>query len=106
MSEKHTPSAGAYRAACQILNRQHLPGWSAEIYAQIIDRETNHGELLEAAKKANRWFGWYYEMGNGQQDEKKQTTWNQLKQAIAKAEGAGNNSPEVRRAREALKGEA
>lgn len=55
--------------------------------ASNLLRNTATAELLEAAKKADRWFSWYYEMGNGQQDEKKQTTWNQLKQAIAKAEG-------------------
>ena len=66
--------------------------------AEIIDRETGVAELLKAAKRADEWFKWFYE---GKKDVF-HPTWNRLKRAIAKAEGADTNSHEVRKARGAM----
>lgn len=46
-----TPSAGAMRAAKLWLGTSAKPG-KAEQLASIIDRETNHAALVEAAKMA------------------------------------------------------
>ena len=43
--------------------------------------------LLEAAKKAEKWFAFYYRLVEpGEKEPPQRSTWNYLKAAIAKAE--------------------
>ena len=89
MTQPIRPSAGAYRAACQILDRQHLPGWSIKIYAQIIDLETGVAELLEAAKAAHtslRTFSDHVPENEKQWVSSDDDALKTLEQAIAKCE--------------------
>jgi len=105
------PSAGALRAAIRI-NLDWTEG--TNVMAQIIDRETGVAELLEAAPRISTdgdgdvWMhapnvGINLSAQGGPVIKKNLLTWaEKMKQAIAKAERAGNNAPEVRKARGAM----
>ena len=97
------PTAGALRAARVICGQWFV------VLARIIDRETGVGELLEALKPLTINLPFTHDIRlEGSVDGRNyvvyldKTHFVQLKQAIAKAEGADTNSPEVRRARGAM----
>ena len=81
------PSAGALRAAREILDTDH------QLAAQIIDRETGVGELLEATKAlriAAIDTGLTQEQEDDNQDVQLVDAVLAVEQAIAKCEGKGS----------------
>lgn len=99
MSEAN-PSAGVLRAAKRFVRHsKHIYRWrdspeeAEQDLTQVIEAETAHTKLLEAAKLALPCLPGdreYAEVVAG------------LHQAVAKAENTDTNSPEVRRARGAM----
>jgi len=48
------------------------------------EREAAVAELLEAAKRSDEWFDWFYNVTKqGVKNPESRVTWNELKQAIA-----------------------